>query len=120
MDEFKLRRANDFNMGFTTKGLHRDRLVFKINGRALKKYGSKGENKSFLIALKLTQGKFIENRTGVKPIYLLDDVFMELDRMRAIETVKYINGIGQVIITTTDYEEWSDMIGFEVNKIGLS
>ena len=120
MEELKKRRANDFNMGFTTKGLHRDRLVFKINGRSLKKYGSKGENKSFLIALKLTQGKFIENRTGIKPIYLLDDMFMELDRRRAIETVKYINGIGQVIITTTDYEEWSGMIGLEVNKIGLS
>ena len=120
MEELKQRRANDFSMGFTTRGLHRDRLVFKINDRALKKYGSKGENKTFLIALKLTQGKFIENRTGVKPIYLLDDVFMELDRIRTIETVKHINEIGQVIITTTDYEEWSGMIGFEVNKIGLS
>ena len=120
MEELKQRRASDFNMGFTTRGLNRDRLVFKINGRTLKKYGSKGENKTFLIALKLTQGKFIEKRTGIKPIYLLDDVFMELDRTRAIETIKYINGIGQVIITTTDYEEWSGMIDFEVNRIGLS
>jgi len=120
MEVFKLRRANDFNMGFTTKGLHRDKLIFKINDRALKKYGSKGENKSFMIALRLTQGKFIEKKTGIKPIYLLDDVFMELDRNRAIETVKYINGIGQVIITTTNYEEWSDKVGFKVNLIGLS
>ena len=120
IDVLRQRRAYDFNMGFTTKGLHRDMLVFKINGRALKKYGSKGENKSFLIALKLTQGKFIEKKTGIKPIYLLDDVFVELDRKRTIETIKYINGIGQVIITTTDYEEWSDKIGFNVYKIGLS
>jgi len=119
-ETLKNRRASDFNMGFTTKGLHRDRLVFKINDRALKKYGSKGENKSFLIALKLTQGKFIEKRRGIKPIYLLDDVFMELDRKRAIETVKYISEIGQVIITTTDYGEWSDMVGYDVNEIGLS
>jgi len=116
----KERRATDFNAGYTTKGPHRDRLLFNINDKSLKNFGSKGENKIFLVALKIAQGNYIQRNRGIKPIYLLDDIFMELDRSRAVEIVKHIENVGQVIITTTDFDEWSDMIQQNVNVIGLT
>ena len=116
----KERRATDFNAGYTTKGPHRDRLLFKINDKSLKNFGSKGENKIFLVALKIAQGNYIQRNRGIRPIYLLDDIFMELDRRRAVEIVKHIENVGQVIITTTDFNEWSDMVQQDVNVIGLT
>ena len=117
---FRERRSSDYESGYTVRGPHRDRLSFNINGRQLKKFGSKGENKIFLVALKLAQGNYTADISGVKPIYLLDDIFMELDRSRALRTMEYIKGVGQVIITTTDFEEWSELVDTDVNIIGLS
>ena len=117
---FRERRSSDYESGYTVRGPHRDRLSFNINGRQLKKFGSKGENKIFLVALKLAQGNYIADISGVKPIYLLDDIFMELDRNRALKTMEYIKNVGQVIITTTDFEEWSELVEIDVNVIGLS
>ena len=120
ISSFKDRRAADFNAGYTTKGPHRDRLSFKINDRSLKNFGSKGENKVFLVALKIVQGNYIHRNRGIRPIFLLDDIFMELDRKHAVEVVGRIENNGQVIITTTDFDEWSDMVGQNVNIIGLT
>jgi len=117
---FRERRSSDYESGYTVRGPHRDRLSFNIDGRQLKKFGSKGENKIFLVALKLAQGNYTAEISGVKPIYLLDDIFMELDRSRALKTMEYINKVGQVIITTTDFEEWSELVDTDVNIIGLS
>lgn len=120
ISSFKDRRAADYNAGYTTKGPHRDRLSFKINDKSLKSFGSKGENKVFLVALKIAQGNYIHRNRGIRPIYLLDDIFMELDRKHAVEIVDRIKNSGQVIITTTDFGEWSDMVGSNVNVIGLT
>ena len=117
---FRERRSSDYESGYTVRGPHRDRLSFNINGRQLKKFGSKGENKIFLVALRLAQGNYTADISGVKPIYLLDDIFMELDRSHALKTMEYIKNVGQVIITTTDFEEWSELVEIDVNVIGLS
>ena len=120
INSFRDRRATDFNAGYTKRGPHRDRLSFKINDKSLKNFGSKGENKIILVALKIAQGNYIHRNRGIRPIYLLDDIFVELDRKHAVEIVKRIENSGQVIITTTNFDEWSDMVGQNVNVIGLT
>ena len=119
-EKLKENRATDFNLGYSTRGPHRDKLKFKMNGKPLKNFGSKGENKIFLVALKIAQGKYIEEKTGHKPIYLLDDIFTELDRKRATKTIEMITEKGQVILTTTDFGEWSDAVTGNVNVIGIA
>ncbi len=75
-------REKDLICQFTTAGVHRDDLVMKIGGYPLKKYGSQGQQKSFLIALKLAQHRILAEQTGEKPILLLDDLFDKLDVSR--------------------------------------
>ena len=72
-------REKDFVNGFTTAGIHRDDLVLHIGGYPLRKYGSQGQQKSFLIALKLAQYALVAQAKGEKPILLLDDLFDKLD-----------------------------------------
>ncbi len=96
---------------YTSKGIHRDELSFKLSGYSLKKVGSQGQQKSFLLALKLAQYSYIYQITGIKPILLLDDIFDKLDSERVknlIETVGLNNSeknnllFGQIFITDTN------------------
>ena len=90
----------------TTKGIHKDELEFCINGYALKKFGSQGQQKSFIISLKLAQYHYLKNRTTVKPLLLLDDIFEKLDEQRLNTLLQMIaNGeFGQILITDTHLE----------------
>jgi recombinational DNA repair ATPase RecF len=63
-------------------GTHKDDLSFEIDGHPIKKFGSQGQQKSFLIALKLAQFEFLKKQSGVKPILLFDDIFDKLDESR--------------------------------------
>jgi len=74
--------AKDKVRQHTTVGIHKDDLVFKIGGYPLKKFGSQGQQKSFVIAMKLAQFEFISERTGMKPLLLLDDIFDKIDGLR--------------------------------------
>ena len=87
----------------TTVGVHKDDVVFKLDGHPLKRFGSQGQQKSFLLALRLAQLSFIEEATGVKPILLLDDIFDKIDEKRVEALMKRVtNGsFGQVFITDT-------------------
>jgi len=88
----------------TTEGVHRDDLEFTINkGYPIKKYGSQGQQKSFLIALKLAIFKLLTKTTGKTPILLLDDVFDKLDEQRTAQLVSIVSGedFGQVFISDT-------------------
>jgi DNA replication and repair protein RecF len=89
---------------YTTVGIHKDDLVFTIDGQPLKRYGSQGQQKTYLIALKLAQFDLTQARTGVRPILLLDDIFDKIDPHRMRHLLKLLSDLrfGQVMITDTD------------------
>ncbi|MFD1552630.1 DNA replication and repair protein RecF [Putridiphycobacter roseus] len=99
-------RQKDARVGYTTVGTHKDDLVFTINGNPIKKFGSQGQQKSFLIGLKLTQFDYISRLTEKKPILLLDDIFDKLDHNRVERLMKMVSQglFGQVFVTDTDAE----------------
>ena len=94
-------RARDIANQFTTSGVHRDDMVMKIGGYPLRKYGSQGQQKSFLIALKLAQHAIQTERGGERPILLLDDLFDKLDagRLEALITLVNDRRFGQIVIS---------------------
>ncbi len=87
----------------TTKGIHKDDLVFSINGFPVKKFGSQGQQKSFVIAIKLAQFEYTRQEKGFKPILLFDDIFDKLDDNRVQQIIHLVNenNFGQVFITDT-------------------
>ena len=94
-------RERDIVNQFTTAGVHRDDMIFRIGGYPLRKYGSQGQQKSFLIALKLAQYRLLAESTGEKPILLLDDLFDKLDLNRVKKLLEIVGGddFGQICIT---------------------
>ena len=92
---------DDLRRNSTTMGPHRDDLSFKINDYHLKSYGSQGENKTFLISLKLAESDYIKEKSGKEPILLMDDIFGELDDYRIGYLLDYLSVKGQTFITTT-------------------
>ena len=96
----------DKALQYTTAGTHKDDLVFEIAGYPIKKFGSQGQQKSFLIALKLAQFYFIKAQTGVTPILLLDDIFDKLDEQRVAQIVGLVDSdnFGQIFISDTHAE----------------
>ena len=95
----------------TTVGVHKDDVVFTLGDHAMKRFGSQGQQKSFLVALRLAQLAYIEEATGVKPILLLDDIFDKIDEKRVEALMKRVtNGtFGQVFITDTHLGRIPDM-----------
>ena len=96
----------DLRMQRTNKGIHKDDLDFKLNDMPLKQFGSQGQKKSFLFALKLSQYTFLSKALGHLPILLLDDIFEKLDqnRMDALLNIICSPDFGQVILTDTHQE----------------
>ena len=94
-------RQRDIINQFTTVGIHRDDVVFRIGDYPLRKYGSQGQQKSFLIALKLAQYRLVAEATGEKPVLLLDDLFDKLDMGRVEKLLSLVSGddFGQICIT---------------------
>lgn len=88
---------------YTTTGIHKDDLDLEIDGFPIKKYGSQGQQKSFLISIKLAQFEYTRNIKGFEPVLLLDDVFDKLDDLRVQQLIKLVseNSFGQVFITDT-------------------
>ncbi len=99
----ELRRGEDIRRGETTTGPHRDDIKLFINGKDISKSASRGEYRTLLLAMKLIEISYIQEKTGKNPILLLDDVFSELDRKRQGHLLKSIKGC-QSIITTTNIE----------------
>ncbi len=88
---------------YTTVGIHKDDLSFEIGEYPIKKFGSQGQQKSFLIALKLAQFEFIKQQVNITPILLLDDIFDKLDENRVAQIIDLVNQeeFGQIFITDT-------------------
>lgn len=91
---------------YTTTGIHKDDLNFEIGDYPIKKFGSQGQQKSYLIALKLAQFEFIKQQSNLTPILLLDDIFDKLDESRVAQIVDLVNhdAFGQIFITDTHPE----------------
>ena len=93
----------DCATGYTNVGIHKDDLEFELDGHQLKKFGSQGQQKSFVVSLRLAQFEFNYQRIGYKPILLLDDIFDKLDDERVMKLVRLVGDdhFGQVFITDT-------------------
>ena len=94
-------RDEDLRFGHTTFGPHRDDLVFLLNDVDAKQVASQGEFRLIIIALKLAEGEYIKRGLKEAPIYLLDDIFSELDESNSRRVIEFL-GDAQVIVTTTD------------------
>jgi DNA replication and repair protein RecF len=96
----------DRALHYTSVGTHKDDLSFEIDGHPIKKFGSQGQQKSFLIALKLAQFEFLKKQSGVKPILLFDDIFDKLDESRVAKIIEMVNSdtFGQLFISDTHPE----------------
>jgi DNA replication and repair protein RecF len=98
--------SRDRLLQFSTAGIHKDDLELKLDGYPIKRLGSQGQNKTYLIALKFAQFDFICSLNSIKPILLLDDIFDKLDSERVEEIVKLVSDdhFGQIFITDTNRE----------------
>lgn len=94
-------RAKDRIMGYSLHGTHKDDLVMQLSGYPIKREGSQGQNKTYLIALKLAQFDFLRRSGHTTPILLLDDIFDRLDASRVEQIIRLVSGdtFGQIFIT---------------------
>ncbi len=111
-DLFRESLSKDRALQYTSKGVHKDDLKFEIAGHPIKKFGSQGQQKSFLIALKLAQFDFLKAQAGVPPLLLLDDIFDKLDEHRVGQIVALVNKdeFGQIFISDTHPERTEEVV----------
>ena len=97
---------------YTSCGIHKDDLIFEIDGFPIKKFGSQGQQKSFLISLKLAQFDYLKTESNSSPILLLDDIFDKLDNKRVQQLIQLVNNdqFGQLFISDTDYNRTENII----------
>ncbi len=102
MEQLARLRAEEIQRGVTTIGPHRDELRFLANGIDLGDYGSRGQIRTALLALKLAEVDWMKERTGEWPVTLLDEVMAELDPQRRADLLAFLDDNEQVLFTTTD------------------
>jgi DNA replication and repair protein RecF len=106
-------RSRDFDQQFTTTGIHKDDLTFLINGYPVRKFASQGQQRSYVVALKLAQFSYLCDLGFTRPIVLLDDIFDKLDSGRVAKLMKLVSGseFGQLFITDTHKERMMEALG---------
>jgi len=109
---FKEALPRDRMLQFTSVGIHKEDLSLNIGDHPIKKLGSQGQIKTYLIALKLAQFEFLKEVSGIRPILLLDDIFDKLDKKRVEEIIKLVSDehFGQIFITDTNREHLDGII----------
>ena len=109
--------SRDRSVEHTTKGIHKDDLLFKLAGQPVKKFGSQGQQKSFILALKLAEYEFFGNVRKLSPLLLLDDIFDKLDDSRVTALMELVSkeGFGQIFITDAHPERIKSVF----NHIGM-
>ena len=112
IDLFEDNLAKDKALQYTSVGIHKDDLSFEIDAFPIKKFGSQGQQKSFLIALKLAQFEFLKKKSGQKPVLLFDDIFDKLDEFRVSKIVEMVNHeeFGQLFISDTHPERTEQIV----------
>ena len=106
-------RFKDRALGYSLHGIHRDDLEFMLGGHPMKREGSQGQNKTFVIALKLAQFDFLKRTNSrTTPLLLLDDIFDKLDAQRVEQIVKLVAGddFGQIFITDTNRDHLDQIL----------
>lgn len=106
------KQKKDRALQYTSVGTHKDDLIFELEGHVIKKFGSQGQQKSFLIALKLAQFHFIKQKSKTTPILLLDDIFDKLDASRVAQLIHLVNAeeYGQIFISDTHEERTKEVM----------
>lgn len=109
---FKNSRKKDIIFQYTTTGVHKDELDFLLDKHLIRKIGSQGQQKTYVLALKLAQFEYIKQKTGLKPILLLDDIFDKLDIYRVNTLIEIVSdsSFGQIFLTDTNYERTQKLI----------
>jgi DNA replication and repair protein RecF len=114
LSQLASRREDDARLCHTSTGPHRDDLSFKINDMDLAAYGSQGQQRTAILAMKLSEVQFIREETGENPVLLLDDVTGELDRERQEDLLQYVRDHEvQTILTTTSMPDFCE--GMEIS-----
>ena len=106
-------RQRDLALGYTSRGIHKDDIDICMDGYPIKRVGSQGQRKSFVIALKLAQYRYLSERKQTSPILLLDDVFDKLDILRGERLISMMasDQFGQTFITDTNLTRLRDVLG---------
>ena len=122
--------AKDRYLEYTTLGIHKDDLVFRMDGWPVRSLGSQGQQKSYLVALKLAKFDYIKRKSGISPILLLDDIFDKFDGERVEQIIKLVGSdrFGQIFITDTHQNRLHEILSthntdyklfiIENNKVG--
>ena len=105
-------RQRDRLMGYTTMGLHKDDLQMLLGEELIRKVGSEGQNKTFLIALKFAQYVLLSATNPERPLLLLDDIFDKLDAERVERIIRLVGGsdFGQIFITDTNRKHLDEIV----------
>ena len=119
-EAFARTRGRDLILGWTSQGVHKDELEMKLGDYPLKRVGSQGQQKSYLLAMKLGQALYLSSVHAVKdkPILLLDDIFDKLDSERVERIVQLVVGqeFGQIFITDTDRQHLTSILREQANE----
>lgn len=120
LEKLRATRGRDRLIGYTTSGIHKDELEMLLEEHPIKRVGSQGQNKTYLISLKLAQFEFLKKIHGFKPILLLDDIFDKLDAKRVAQIVSLVASdlFGQIFITDTNREHLDSILS-ELNHEAL-
>ena len=114
MDQIKNKinklKSAEFKLGVSLTGPHRDDFEFLLENKNIKNYGSQGQQRMAVLAVKLAEISIVKDKSGKTPILLLDDVFSELDNQKKNNLLTYIKNDIQTIITTTDLKNIDDSI----------
>jgi DNA replication and repair protein RecF len=112
-EEISKKRDEEIRRAANLIGPHRDDFIFKINNLELRKFGSQGQHKTFQLALRFAQFFYLKKKLSRTPIFLMDDVFGEVDSFRAKKISEYLKEIGQAFITMTDFTNYDNLIDRE-------
>ncbi|HEX2969194.1 MAG TPA: DNA replication/repair protein RecF [Bacteroidales bacterium] len=104
--------SKDLILEYTTVGIHKDDILLEMDGYPVKSLGSQGQQKSYLVALKLAKFDYIKRKAGFSPILLLDDVFDKFDAGRVEQIIKLVGNhrFGQIFITDTHQERLQNIL----------
>ncbi len=119
-DKLKNSFENEKVKGVTYIGPHRDEILFLKDDKPIKKFGSVGENKTFLISLKILEKIKIKQMKDISPFLLLDDIFGELDNNRVHNFFDLVENDSQTFITTTNYHRMSEMLALNFHHYNIA
>ena len=117
MTELKKLRPLEIVRTKNLLGPHRDGFSFFLNKKLLKKFGSQGQHKTFQIALRFAQFFYIKDKSGKTPVFLMDDIFGELDSYRSGKIRDFLDEVGQAFITMTDFTKYENLHKFDSSKL---